>query len=85
MTKKVVPENGSAQVLWGDENSNNYTDAKLVVWSLKKSPKITDAYFIEQLYGEVKPRVMCNKEDPQLWSSLSCNRKKGIMYEHSCW
>ena len=37
------------------------------------------------IYGEVKPRLMCNKEDPQLWSNLTCSRKKNGHYEGACW
>lgn len=85
MTKKIVQDNSSVQVIWADETNNNYQDTKLVVWTLKKSKKIKNAYHIEQLYGEIKPRMMCNKEDPQLWSSLQCNRKKNQIYEESCW
>lgn len=85
MTKKVVQDNGSISVIWADENNVNYQDTKLVVWTLKKCKNKENAYYIEQLYGEVKPRMMCSKEDPQLWSNLQCNRKKTPMYEETCW
>ena len=85
MTKKVVQDNGSTQVAWGDENNCNYQDAKLVVWTFRSCKKVKNAYYIEQLYGEIKPRMMCSKEDPQLWSNLQCSRSKTNLYEECPW
>lgn len=35
MTKKVVQDNGSVQVMWADESNSSYQDAKLVVWTFR--------------------------------------------------
>lgn len=50
--------------MWADSSNSNYEDTKYVIWTFRKNKKHKNAYFIEQLYGEVKPRLMCNKEDP---------------------
>lgn len=70
---------------WGDETNFNYQDTKLVVWTFRTSRKVKNGYHIEQLYGEVKPRLMCNKADPQLWSNLQCSRSKTSIYEECVW
>lgn len=85
LTKKIVQENGAVQVMWADASNCNYEDTKYVIWTFRKSKKFKNAYHIEQLYGEVKPRLMCNKEDPQLWTGLCCNRKKSQHYDEACW
>jgi len=35
-----------------------------MIWSLRNNKNSKNAYHIEMVYGEVKPRLMCNKEDP---------------------
>ena len=29
--------------------------------------------------------MMCNKEDPQLWTNLQCSRTKTLMYDECAW
>ena len=71
--------------MWADETNNNFQDSKFFIWTLRKCKTVKRAYYIEQLYGEIKPRIMSNKDDPQLWSSLSCSRKKNQMYDECFW
>lgn len=85
MTKRVVQDNGAVQVIWGDETNSSYYDSKMVVWTFRNCKTIKNSYYIEQLYGERKPRMMCNKEDPQLWSNLQCSRTKTKVYDECAW
>lgn len=89
-------EQGSYQyVSWATSINNSMVDdSKTNCWTLtspfeldpEKAKDFEEAesiFYIQMPYGEIRPRLCCNKEDPFLYTKLSSTTRMGDGYSNS--